>query len=95
MNLESLPGLLENGPPQTRETVTDCLIATAFAALGMWIEGNNPIATEVDHLVRALQNENDPLISKNPAVGMVLRLQLPALIAAKESARAPVPQENP
>lgn len=77
--------VLQGEVPEQRETVADCLVHLAAAAIGEFMEGTTPVGQELDHLVKALQNPADSTVrGLNPAAQMMLRMQLPKLVEAKE-----------
>lgn len=73
----------------SRESVTDCLVALIPLIVGEWIRGESPLAHELDHLVRCLRNPEDPTVQALPmGLGMMLRMQLSQLSALKEQHHA-------
>jgi hypothetical protein len=50
--------------PTTRDTVEDCGKAVLGELLGIWMDGNSKLATEMDHLLKALMNKSDPMLQE-------------------------------
>lgn len=49
--------------PEGRATVGECLVAVLWEVLvGHYLAGGSKLATELDHLVAAVQNPDDPLM---------------------------------
>lgn len=71
--------------PETRDSVADCLVHLAGAAIGEWCEGSTPVGRELDHLARAVMNDEDPTMrDMNLGTRMQLRMALHELSKLKE-----------
>lgn len=89
MAAEAIQQAMSGELPTSRVNVKECGTATFFALLSLWMhkgaQGGAELAQEVDHLLAALRNKSDPMLSDmDGAELMAMRQSLTMLTKQRE-----------